>query len=175
VLVAPAAGVPEGQLLAASAVALAGFPSAKVQTPDAWQQDVESFLNGLLNLIYALLGLAIIIAVLGIVNTLALSILERTREIGLLRAVGLGRRQTRAMVRSEAVIVAVFGALLGLVVGIFFGWAMTRAIEELTQFTIPWGRLGIFVALSAVAGVLAALGPARRAARMDVLRAIATE
>ena len=79
------------------------------------------------------------------------------------------------MVRSESVIVAVFGALLGLVVGIFFGWAMVRAIEELTQFTIPWDRLAIFVVLAAVAGVLAALGPARRAARMDVLRAIAAE
>jgi putative ABC transport system permease protein len=175
VLLAAAPGVSETQLRTAASAALSGFPSARAQTPDEWQKEVEGFLDSLLNLIYALLGLAIIIAVLGIVNTLALSILERTREIGLLRAVGLGRRQTRSMVRSEAVIVAVFGALLGLVVGLFFGWAMTRAIEELTEFTIPWTTLAIFVALSALAGVLAALGPARRAARMDVLRAIATE
>jgi putative ABC transport system permease protein len=175
VLLAAAPGVSETQLRTAASAALSGFPSARAQTPDEWQQEVEGALNSLLNLIYALLGLAIIIAVLGIVNTLALSILERTREIGLLRAIGLGRRQTRSMVRSEAVIVAVFGALLGVVVGVFFGWAMTRAIEELTEFTIPWTTLAIFVALSALAGVLAALGPARRAARMDVLKAIATE
>src|SRR5581483_1872914 len=160
-------GVSQEQLKAAATQALTGFPSAKTQTPSEWQKEVEGFLDAILNLIYILLGLAIVIAVLGIVNTLALSILERTREIGLLRAVGLGRRQTRSMVRSESVIVAVFGALLGLGIGVFFGWAMVQAIDELTEFTIPWDRLVIFVVLAAAAGVLAALGPARRAARMD--------
>jgi len=175
ILVAGAPGVSPEQLKSVATSALAGFPSAKAQTPSEWQKDVEGALDTVLNLFYALLGLAIVVAVVGIVNTLALSILERTREIGLLRAVGLGRRPTRSMVRAEAVIVAVFGALLGVAVGIFFGWAIVHALDELTQFTIPWVRLGIFVGLAAIAGVLAALAPARRAARMDVLRAIATE
>jgi putative ABC transport system permease protein len=175
VRIAARPGVPVSRLQPAVKAAAAAFPSVKVQTPSEWKSDVEGNIDALLNLIYALLGLAIVIALLGIVNTLALSILERTREIGLLRAVGMGRRQVRAMIRSESVIVSVLGALLGVIVGIFFGWALTGSIDFLTELSIPVGTLILFLVLAAIAGVLAALGPARRASRMDVLQAIHSE
>ena len=125
----------------------------------------------------ALLGMALVIALLGIVNTLALSIFERTRELGVLRAVGMGRRQVRSMIRWEAVITSVFGALLGLVVGVFFGWALVTALssEGINTLIVPGGRLALFVVLAALAGVVAAVLPARRAAKLDVLTAIAHE
>jgi len=134
-------------------------------------------INQVLGLVTALLALAIIIALFGIVNTLALSIFERTREIGLLRAVGLSRRQTRAMIRWEAVMIAVFGALLGTAVGVFFGWAMVKALKDqgLTSLSFPIGQLVTYVVIAGVFGVIAAVLPARRAARLDVLRAITTE
>jgi putative ABC transport system permease protein len=111
------------------------------------------------------------------VNTLGLSIFERIRELGLLRAVGATRRQLRAMIRWEAVIIAVLGALLGLAVGVFFGWTMVQGLssEGITQFVVPGGQLVGFVLAAAVAGILAAVLPGRRAARIDVLRAITTE
>ncbi|MGH3507988.1 MAG: ABC transporter permease, partial [Nocardioidaceae bacterium] len=143
------------------------------QFADEQKQQVNLFLY----FIYALLGLAVVIAVLGIVNTLALSVIERTREIGLLRAVGLARSQLRQMVRLESVIVAVLGAVLGVVMGIAFGIALQRAIadEGVDVLSIPWLQLTIFVLIAALVGVLAAVLPARRAARLDVLRAIYTE
>ncbi|HEY9564969.1 MAG TPA: ABC transporter permease [Nocardioides sp.] len=111
------------------------------------------------------------------VNTLSLSVIERTREVGLLRAVGLGRRQLRTMIRLESVVVAVFGAVLGLVMGVIFGSTLVKALADqgLTELSIPWGLLVGFVIGSAVLGVLAAVFPARRAARLDVLTAIATD
>ena len=114
---------------------------------------------------------------LGIVNTLALSIIERTREVGLLRAIGLSRRQLRRMITLESVVISVLGALLGVVLGIGFGVALMYALrdEGLEVISIPWGQLVVFLLLSLVIGVLAAVLPARRAARLDVLRAIATE
>jgi putative ABC transport system permease protein len=128
-------------------------------------------------MIFALLGLALFIAVLGIVNTLALSVIERTREVGLLRAVGLARSQLRWMVTFESVVIAVLGATLGSILGVFFGIAMMYALrdEGLEVISVPWGQLAAFLAVSVVVGVLAAVLPARRAARLDVLRAIATE
>jgi putative ABC transport system permease protein len=122
-----------------------------------------------------LLALAVVIALLGIVNTLALSVFERTRELGLLRAVGMTRRQLRAVVRWESVIVAVLGALLGAVLGLAFGAALTRGLADqgLTVLAIPGGRLVAYVVVAAFAGVLAAILPARRAAKVDVLRAVA--
>jgi putative ABC transport system permease protein len=128
-------------------------------------------------MIYALLGLALIIGVLGIVNTLALSVIERTREVGLLRAIGLSRRQTRRMVRLEAVVISVLGALLGLAIGVPFGISILYALrdEGLDVISIPEGQLLIFLAAAAVFGILAAALPARRAARLDILQAIATE
>ena len=134
-------------------------------------------IDQMLILIYALLGLALVIAVLGIVNTLALSVIERTREVGLLRAIGLSRRQLRRMVRLEAVVIAVLGALLGVAMGIVFGLALMVSLRDqgLEVIAVPGVQLVAFVLASAVVGVLAALLPARRAARLDVLRAIATE
>jgi putative ABC transport system permease protein len=130
----------------------------------------------ILGLVYVLLLLAVIIALIGIVNTLALSIYERTREIGLMRAVGMSRVQLKRMVRGEAVVVAVFGSLLGLGIGIVFGAAIIRALSsEGIVFRLPVAQLVIFVVLAGVAGLLAGSPPARRAARLDVLRAIDTE
>src|SRR5262249_20842733 len=128
-------------------------------------------------LISVLLLLAILIAGLGILNTLALSVLERTRELGLLRAVGLSRRQARRMVRWEAVIISVIGAVLGLTVGVLFGWAVVRAIRDqgISTLQVPAGQLVGYVIVSAFLGVLAAAFPARRAARLNVLEAIAYE
>lgn len=128
-------------------------------------------------LIFALLALALLIAVLGIVNTLALSVLERTREVGLLRAVGLSRRQLRWMITLESVVISVLGAVLGVVLGVCFGIALMYALrdEGLEVISVPVGQLAVFLGLSVAIGVVAAVLPARRAARLDVLRAIATE
>jgi putative ABC transport system permease protein len=153
------------------------LPTVTVKDPAQFAEEQKQQINLFLYFIYALLGLAVIIAVLGIINTLALSVIERTREVGLLRAVGLSRRQLRRMVRLESVIVAVLGAVLGVLMGIAFGVALQRAIADrgVDVLAIPWLQLVIFVALAAVAGVLAAVLPARRAARLDVLKAIGTE
>ena len=153
------------------------FPTVTVQNQKDFAESQRSQVNQLLYLIYALLGLAIVIAVLGIVNTLALSVIERTREVGLLRAVGLSRRQLRRMVRLEAIAIAVLGALLGVVMGIVFGVVLQRSASDqgITDLGIPWVRLLVFVLVSAVVGVLAAVLPARRAAKLNVLNAISTE
>jgi putative ABC transport system permease protein len=121
--------------------------------------------------------LSIIIALFGIVNTLALSIFERTRELGLLRAVGMSRRQVRSMIRGESVIIAVLGAVLGLAVGILFGYAIVGALDDegIGKVVVPGGQLLTYVVLAALAGVVAAVFPARRAARLDVLAAISYE
>jgi len=131
----------------------------------------------LLNLIYALLALAVFIALLGIANTLALSIFERTRELGLLRAVGMTRRQLRATVRYESVIIALLGTTLGLAIGTGFGWSIVKALdgEGLDTFSFPAGQLAVVTAIAAMAGVAAAALPARRAARLDILGAITSE
>jgi putative ABC transport system permease protein len=156
---------------------IADLPTVTVKDPGEFAEEQRSQINLFLYFIYALLGLAVVIAVLGIINTLALSVIERTREVGLLRAVGLSRRQLRRMVRLESVIVAVLGAVLGVAMGLVFGVALQRAIadEGVDVLSIPWLQLVAFVALAAVAGVLAAVLPARRAARLDVLTAIGTE
>jgi putative ABC transport system permease protein len=124
-----------------------------------------------------LLILAIVIALMGIANTLSLSIHERTRELGLLRAVGQTRAQTRAMVRWESVIVALFGTIGGVGLGLFLGWALVSALasDVFGSFAVPKTPLAVVLALGALVGVLAAVCPAHRAARMDVLSAIATE
>ena len=153
------------------------LPTVTVKDPGEFAEQQRQQVNVFLYFIYALLGLAVVIAVLGIINTLALSVIERTREVGLLRAVGLSRRQLRRMVRLEAVVVAVLGAVLGVTMGLVFGIALQRVIADqgVDVLSIPWLQLAVFVALSAVAGVLAAVLPARRAARLDVLRAIGAE
>jgi putative ABC transport system permease protein len=157
--------------------ALAGYPNLKIQTTAEFQQSQRAQINQLLGLIYALLGLAVIIALIGIVNTLMLSVFERTHEIGLLRAVGMRRGQIRAMIRSESVILAVFGAVIGIVVGTGLGIALTHSLKSqgFTSLVVPGTTLVIFLVLAAILGLVAASWPARRAARLDVLAAIASE
>jgi putative ABC transport system permease protein len=154
-----------------------GFPNVRIQDQAEYRETQRQLVNQILGLVTALLGLSIFIALFGIVNTLALSVFERTREIGLLRAVGLSRRQVRSMVRWEAVIIAVFGAVLGTVVGIFFGWAMVQALSDqgIRVLSVPAGQLVIYILLAGLIGVVAAVFPAWRATKLDVLRAIVTE
>jgi putative ABC transport system permease protein len=156
--------------------AVAAFPNVVVEDQAEFIDAQEKQLDQLLNAITVLLVLSVLIAVLGIINTLALSVVERTRELGLLRAVGLSRRQLRRMIRVESVIISIYGALLGLGVGIAFGWALVRALREqgITEFTLPVDRLVLVLVAAGVAGVLAAALPARRAARLDVLQAVAS-
>jgi putative ABC transport system permease protein len=153
------------------------FPNIDVLTREQYKDEQERAIDRFLAVTVALLLLAELIAVLGIVNTLALSVFERTRELGLLRVVGTTRRQVRRMVRGESVIVALLGGLIGTVLGLIWGWVFTISLESqgITEVRIPVGQLAVFVVLSMVAGVVAALYPAWRASRLDVLEAIATE
>ena len=156
--------------------ALADFPTAKPMTIAQFKDEQNAQVDQLVGLIYALLSLSVIVALLGIVNTLALSVHERTRELGLLRAVGMSRRQVRRMVRAESVITAAIGALLGVVLGIAFAAIVSRPLAaDGFAFAIPVGTLVAVTVLAALAGVLAAIPPARRASRVDVLRAVTTE
>jgi putative ABC transport system permease protein len=150
------------------------LPVVTVQDETEFAQQQRAPIDRLVLMVDALLGLALVIAVLGIVNTLALSIIERTREIGLLRAIGLGRGQLRLMVTLESVVMAVLGAVLGVVLGVCFGVAMMYAVrdEGLKVISIPWLQLAVFLGLAVVIGVVAAVLPARRAAGLDVLAAI---
>jgi putative ABC transport system permease protein len=156
---------------------LEGNPTVTLKNQKEFADEQKQQINQLLAIVYALLGLAVVIAVLGIVNTLALSVIERTREVGLLRAVGVTRRQLRRMVRLESVAIAVLGAVLGVILGVAFGIALQRALADqgIDVLSVPWVQLAIFVLVSALVGVLAAVLPAMRAAKLDVLRAITTE
>ena len=157
--------------------ALAPYPNVKVQSRAQFEASQSAQVNQLLGLVYALLALAVIIALIGIVNTLMLSVFERTHEIGLLRAVGMKRRQIRAMIRSESVILAVFGAVIGIIIGTGLGIALVSALHSqgITNTVVPLSSLIVFLVLAALLGLLAATWPARRAARLDVLAAIAAE
>ncbi|HYI20374.1 MAG TPA: FtsX-like permease family protein [Solirubrobacteraceae bacterium] len=160
----------------AAATALQPFPVAKVQTLAQFKDSQADQVNQLLGLVYALLSLSVIVALLGIVNTLALAVHERTRELGLLRAVGMSKRQVRQMVRAESVITALIGALLGIVLGVVFAVIVSRPLaDEGFVLSFPITTLIVLTILAAIAGVLAAIPPARRAARVDVLRAVTTE
>jgi putative ABC transport system permease protein len=153
------------------------YPNLKVQNRDEFIDTQSEMINQVLVLIYVLLALAIVIAFFGIMNTLALSIVERTRELGLLRAVGMTRRQLKSMVRWEAILIALFGTVGGLGVGIFFGWATIRALDEqgFHVFRVPIGGFVAIALFAALFGVVAAAIPARRASKLDILRAIAAE
>ncbi len=152
------------------------FGGVEAQNKADFKDSQLAQFDQILGLMYVLLLFSVIIALIGIINALALSIYERTREIGLLRAVGMSRRQLRAVVRDEAVIVSVFGSLLGLVIGIGFGAAIVASLRDQgISFSLPVTQLVIFVILAALAGVTAGILPARRAARLDVLRAISSE
>jgi putative ABC transport system permease protein len=152
----------------------AGYPSAEVLDAAEFLNQVTGEIDVMLGVIYALLALAVLIALLGIANTLALSIFERTRELGLLRAVGMVRSQVRTTIRWEAIMIALFGTTLGLTVGSFFGWASVRALESegIDQFTYPVANIVVITVVACVAGAIAAVLPARRAANIDVLDAI---
>lgn len=156
---------------------VADLPIVSVKDQGEFAEEQREPIDQFVLMIFALLGLALVIAVLGIVNTLALSVIERTREVGLLRAIGLTRRQLRTMITLESVVIALLGALLGVALGIGFGIALMYAVRDqgLEVISVPTGQLVVFLLLSVVIGVLAAVFPARRAARLDVLRAIATE
>ena len=155
----------------------AGAGGLQVRDQSEFKQEQRDQINQLLGFVLVLLALAVLIAALGIVNTLALSVIERTREVGLLRAVGMSRVQVRRMIRLEAVVIAVFGTLLGLVLGIAYGVSFVRALadEGIDQLSIPWGQLVAYLVVGGLIGVLAAIWPARRASRLDVLKAITTE
>ncbi|MYS87693.1 ABC transporter permease [Embleya scabrispora] len=177
IFVDAAPGTGRAALKASLARALAPFPQAAARDREEYKNVVRAGIDGVLDLVYALLGLAILIAALGVVNTLTLSVLERTREIGLLRAIGTSRGQIRRMVRAESVALSAYGTLLGLLLGV--GWGMTArrglADQGLEVLAVPWSTLAVIAAGSAVVGVLAALLPARRAARIPVLTAIGAQ
>jgi putative ABC transport system permease protein len=154
--------------------ALAGYPDAKIQTESQFKSNQEKGIDTLLNLLYVLLSLSIIVSLFGIVNTLVLTVFERTRELGMLRAVGMTRRQLRRMIRHESVITALIGAALGIPVGIVLALMVGQAIEY-AAFTIPVGTLVVFVIAAILAGLLAAVFPARRAGRLNVLAALQYE
>ena len=175
VLLRTAAGTPP--LDQALNRALAPYANVSAKTRAQFESDQKSKVNQEIGLVYVLLALAIVVALIGIVNTLMLSVFERTHEIGLLRAVGMKRRQVRAMIRAESVIVALVGAVVGIVVGTALGIALARALRNngVTALSVPVPSLIGFLILSALLGLAAATWPARRAARLDVLAAIATE
>jgi putative ABC transport system permease protein len=150
------------------------FPEAEAKTNAQFIKDQEGQVNQLLTLIYALLAMAIIVSLFGIVNTLVLSISERVRELGLLRAIGMSRRQVRRVIRYEAIITAQIGAVIGMVLGIVLSVLVTRAIDDF-KLSIPIGSLILLLVLAALAGVLAAILPARRASRLNVLESLAYE
>jgi putative ABC transport system permease protein len=156
--------------------AVASFPDAKVQTREAWIDQQDEEFNQFLLMLYILLVLVVIVSIFGMINTLVLSVFERTRELGMLRAVGMTRRQARRMVRHESIITALIGAALGLPLGIFLAALVTQALQEFdVRFEIPWGQLVAFAIVAVIVGMIAAIMPARRAAKLNVLRALQYE
>ena len=176
-LVKAAPGADVTQLRGSLDQAMQPYKNIQVQDESEFVGDATGQIDQLVQFFQLLLALSVGIAILGIVNTLALSVLERTRELGLLRAVGMSRRQVKRMVRVEAVLVSVFGGLLGLAVGVIFGVALQKALvsQGVTELSFPVGQLALYLLLAAVAGVLAAWLPARRAAKLNVLQAVATD
>ncbi|CAM5319163.1 ABC transporter permease OS=Streptomyces rimosus subsp. rimosus (strain ATCC / DSM 40260 / JCM 4667 / NRRL 2234) OX=1265868 GN=SRIM_016295 PE=3 SV=1 [Streptomyces rimosus subsp. rimosus] len=153
-------------------------PAISVQDKKDVFEGIAQMINLMLNMLYGLLAMAVVVAVLGVVNTLAMSVFERQQEIGMLRAIGLDRSGIKRMVRLESLVIALFGGVLGIGLGVFFGWAAGELIGSSMatyELVLPWGRLGVFLALAAVVGMLAALWPARRAAKLNMLAAIKAE
>jgi putative ABC transport system permease protein len=158
------------------ALSLHSYPDAKVVTASQFKKNQEADINLTLNLLYGLLGLSVIISLLGVVNTLVLSVFERTRELGMLRAIGMTRSQVRRMIRQESIVTALIGAALGILVGTFLAILTTQALsDEGIVLAIPWTTIGVFVVATIVAGVLAAILPARRASRLNILKALQYE
>ena len=169
-------GVSTEQADEALAPIRAANPQLGIDTANDYVKSIEGEIDGLLTVVNAMVALAVVIALIGIANTLALSVFERTRELGLLRAVGMTRRQLRRMVRLEAGLVALFGAALGVTVGVLFGWAAVVALPASITSTlaVPTGRILLLVAVAGIAGLVAAWGPARRAGKLDILDAVAS-
>ncbi|GAA2415401.1 hypothetical protein GCM10010191_27020 [Actinomadura vinacea] len=157
--------------------ALAPWPNVDLKDRQAVKDEAAGGIDLFLNLVLVLLVLSVIIAALGIVNTLALAVVERTREIGMLRAVGLQRRQLRRMIRYEAVIVSLYGGLLGLGLGVLFGVALRHGMadEGIDVLAVPFTRLALYLLAATTIGTLAAIWPAHHASRMNVLRAVSTD
>ncbi|NEY36640.1 FtsX-like permease family protein [Streptomyces sp. PRKS01-65] len=158
--------------------ALGSNPAIKVQDKKDLSNEIAQMFTLMLNMLYGLLAMAVIVAVLGVVNTLAMSVFERSQEIGMLRAIGLDRRGIKRMVRLESLVISLFGGVLGIGLGVFFGWAAGELLGTSLatyELVLPWGRMAVFLLLAAAVGVLAALWPARRAARLNTLQAIKAE
>ncbi|GAB3954149.1 ABC transporter permease [Streptomyces sparsus] len=157
---------------------LGNNPAVLVQSKEDVSESIAQMFTIMLNMLYGLLAMAVIVAVLGVVNTLAMSVFERSQEIGMLRAIGLDRSGVKSMVRLESVVISLFGGVMGVGLGVFFGWAAGEVIGgslNTYELVLPWGRMGVFLLLAAIVGVLAALWPARRAARLNMLAAIKSE
>ncbi|MFF9797973.1 ABC transporter permease [Streptomyces rochei] len=153
-------------------------PAIKIQDKKDISNEIAKMFTLMLNMLYGLLAMAVIVAVLGVINTLAMSVFERSQEIGMLRAIGLDRKGIKRMVRLESLVISLFGGVLGIGLGVFFGWAAGELMGSTIatyELVLPWGRMGVFLLLAAVVGVLAALWPARRAARLNMLQAIKAE
>ncbi|MFJ3304889.1 ABC transporter permease [Streptomyces sp. NPDC086549] len=153
-------------------------PAIKVQDKQDISNDIAKMFTLMLNMVYGLLGMAVIVAVLGVINTLAMSVFERSQEIGMLRAIGLDRRSVKRMVRLESLVISLFGGVLGIGLGVFFGWAAGELLGTKMatyELVLPWARIAVFLLLAGTVGVLAALWPARRAARLNMLAAIKSE
>jgi putative ABC transport system permease protein len=170
-------GADQAEVQDAIAAALADHPDSKVLDQKGFEKDAGGFIDSLLTFVTVMLLLAVVIALLGIVNTLALSVFERTRELGLLRAVGMTRGQVRAMVRWESVVISLIGAVSGAALGIGIGLALSQALKDegIKAISVPTLQIAVYVALAAVAGVLAAIGPARSASKVDVLKAVVAD
>ncbi|MFG2286020.1 ABC transporter permease [Streptomyces sp. NPDC048595] len=158
--------------------ALGKNPAISVEDKKDVSDGIAKMFSLMLNMLYGLLAMAVIVAVLGVINTLAMSVFERSQEIGMLRAIGLDRRGIKRMVRLESLVISLFGGVLGIGLGVFFGWAAGELISgslPTYELVLPWARIGVFLALAALVGVLAALWPARRAAKLNMLAAIKAE
>ncbi|MGI5426323.1 ABC transporter permease [Streptomyces sp. CA-179760] len=158
--------------------ALGTNPAIKVQDKQDITNEIAQMFTLMLNMVYGLLAMAVIVAILGVINTLAMSVFERSQEIGMLRAIGLDRKGIKRMVRLESLVISLFGAVLGIGLGVFFGWAAGELLATKMatyELVLPWARMGLFLLLAATVGVLAALWPARRAARLNMLEAIKAE
>ncbi|WP_333762394.1 ABC transporter permease [Streptomyces sp. IBSBF 2390] len=158
--------------------ALGTNPAIKIQDKQDISNEIAKMFTLMLNMVYGLLGMAVIVAVLGVINTLAMSVFERSQEIGMLRAIGLDRKAVKRMVRLESLVISLFGGVLGIGLGVFFGWAAGELLGTKMatyELVLPWGRMAVFLLLAGTVGVLAALWPARRAARLNMLAAIKTE
>jgi putative ABC transport system permease protein len=177
VVVTSAPGFSKGQVRHAVEQVLDDYPTAELMTKPEFKGSIANQIDKILNLVYVLLGMALVIALFGIANTLALSVFERTREFGLLRAVGMSRAQARSTVRWESVLIALLGTTLGIAIGLGFGWTLVHSMESqgFNTFTVPMQQLAVIALFAALAALVAAALPARRAARLDVLHAISHE